>query len=105
MRRHGYKRDRRYAAFVYSWFGYVQGFLNLFNATHNFLYYRRKRGLTWDKDARALRRLDRWNLIGALVAAVPAGGLAVLDQCWRSRGSVLTERYIPGASAPVFLDR
>jgi len=93
MNRYGFERERSFAFADYIIFGYVQSLLNLFNAVHNYQYFRMKRGFTFDLSDRELMRLDRFNV--ALVPVVlPIGFvLAAVDWCSRPRRAVVTESY------------
>jgi hypothetical protein len=91
--RFGFERIREFGSFSYAGFGWLQGMLNLFNARHDYLYYRKKRG--WDYGLPPLSRwlLDGYNLVLAAGFLFPCLLLTLHDLACRDRGGVLTVCY------------
>jgi DNA-directed RNA polymerase subunit RPC12/RpoP len=90
---YGFIRKSRVFSFPYLWFGYLQGFLNVFNSIHNYLYYRKKRGWTYNKSRAQLRLLDFYNYALVALFLPVAFGMTVLDWLFPSRAGVITHIY------------
>lgn len=89
VQRFGFVPERTFYSGVYSLFGCTQGCLNKILPIHNYLYYRKKRG--WSFDVSSLRRrcLDIANLVLLPFVALPAAAIAILEVLFPTKqGSV-----------------
>ena len=93
MGKYRFERLRFFYSFPYSIFGWLQGFINKFNPIHDYLYYRRKRGETFDKSEHELFLLDAYNFLLALFFSMPAALLSLTDLVCPERGGVITTCY------------
>lgn len=93
MERNGFKKDRNFFSFPYSSFGYLQGFLNKFNKIHNYLYYRKKRGQTFDKRKKYLILYDAYNYCLILLLVIPSLLFSIYDLIFLEKGGVITVCY------------
>lgn len=89
----GFERFRATGSPPYAAFGWLQGLLNLFNARHDYLYYRWKRGWDFGLSSPARTARDAWNLALAAWILIPCLFLTLHDMVFPNRGGVLTACY------------
>lgn len=70
--RFGFELHSEFYSFAYSFFGFLQGFLNVFNRHRNYIYFRKKRGWTFGLSPWKITFLDLYNLALAAGLAAPA---------------------------------
>jgi hypothetical protein len=88
MGRFGFRRIATVPSWPYNAFGYIQGLLNVFTRTHNYLYYRLKR-----RSLRPSLRLDLIHVV-LLPILVPLGWtLGLLDALGLNSQGVITACY------------
>ena len=93
LRMHGFIPERRFHAFAYAAFGYLQGLLNFGSSRHNYLYYRAKRGERFGLPVGQRAALDVWNYtLGAALLPL-AAALTLYDRARFERAGVLTTCY------------
>lgn len=93
MDKYGFEKLSSFFSFPYSSFGYLQGWLNKFNRVHNYLYYRKKRGYTFDKNRVELLVLDVYNLLLLTIILIPSLLLTIFDYFSLNKGGVITACY------------
>lgn len=93
MAKYGFEKVHNFYSFPYSVFGYLQGFLNKFNRIHNYLYYRKKRGWTFDKKESELILCDSYNYLLSIFFVPPSMLLCIYDLVNPERGGVITACY------------
>jgi SAM-dependent methyltransferase len=93
MTNYGFVRERAFVSVAYAVFGSLQGLMNLFMNRHNYLYYRKKRGWTFDRSPGTLVLLDVYNYILAAFVLAPALLMIVIDSILPDKGAVLTVCY------------
>lgn len=93
MEKYGFEKQCNFYSFPYSSFGYLQGFVNIFNPIHNYLYYRKKRGQTFAKNKRKILFFDAYNFILLLVFILPSLLFSIYDLIFLDKGSVITACY------------
>lgn len=93
MDKYGFEKVDSFYSFPYSIFGYLQGFLNKFNAIHNYLYYRKKRGWAFGKKKSELILYDIYNYLLSLFFVIPSFLLCIYDLARPERGGVITACY------------
>ena len=96
---YGFTKNKLFFSPPYSGFGWLQGMMNLFNKTHNYFYYRMKRGVPHSSGIIRQRLLDAYNIILALLLALPASIATACDYLNKKRGGVLTVCYQKRPSA------
>ena len=94
---YGFVRGRDFPSLSYASFGWLQGLLNLCNARHDYLYYRRKRGWDFGLSPFHRARLDAYNMALAGLFLAPAAALTLHDLVLHRRAGVLTVSYHPHA--------
>ncbi len=93
MEKYGFEKQCNFYSFPYSSFGYLQGFLNIFNPVHNYLYYRKKRGETFAKNKIFLLFFDAYNFLFSLIFILPSLLFSIYDFTYLDKGSVITACY------------
>lgn len=93
MQNFGFKKDSQFFLFPYIVFGYVQGLLNCVMPTHNYFYYRFKRGTLFEYTCVQRYLLDLYALLG-LAVAIPLGVvLSLLDWMCPAKQGVITRCF------------
>ncbi|NJD77470.1 MAG: class I SAM-dependent methyltransferase [Candidatus Methanoperedens sp.] len=93
MEKYGFEKQCNFYSFPYSSFGYLQGFVNLVNPIHNYLYYRKKRGQTFTKSKGKILFLDIYNFLFLLLFILPSLLFSIHDLIHLDKGSVITACY------------
>lgn len=93
MDKYGFEKLSSFFSFPYSSFGYVQGLINKFNRIHNYLYYRNKRGDSFNKNKVELWLLDVYNLLLLTIFLMPSLLLTIVDCFSPNKGGVITVCY------------
>ena len=92
MAKHGFSRIRGFYSLPYAFFGYLQGMMNKVNFKHNYLYYRKKRGVTLRR--KGVQMLcDAYNWVLVLGLTPVALVLTLVDFLVGSDGGVITACY------------
>ena len=89
----GFDRVHIFRSYAYNIFGYLQGFMNKCNVIHNYLYSRKKRGLTFNMSRESLFFLDLYNYVLALFFSLPAIIFSIYDSVFLENGGVITSCY------------
>lgn len=93
MRKHGFEKICSISSLSYSLFGYLQGFINKLNTIHNYLYYRKKRNWTFNRNKAKLLFLDSYNYFLVALFILPSLLLCIYDMVNPDKGGVLTTCY------------
>ncbi|MBI5195878.1 MAG: class I SAM-dependent methyltransferase [Nitrospirae bacterium] len=93
MENSGFDKVQIFRSSVYNIFGYLQGFMNKCNSTHNYFYYRKKRMQVFDKSKKRLLFLDIYNYALAVLFLMPAILLSLYDSLFPGNGGVITACY------------
>lgn len=93
LRKFGFQRCCTVFSFHYSAFGYLQGMLNCFNGIHNYLYYRKKRGLVFGLSRLRLFVYNIYNYFLAGAFLIPSLILSLFDYIFIEKGAVITVCY------------
>lgn len=90
LKRHKFELQKSFFSFVYSFFGYLQTFINCGNVHHNFLYYFLKRGNCFGLKPRKLYLIFFYNILLSVIFTVPALIGVAYDAVFKQKGAVLT---------------
>ena len=93
MNKFGCKKAKNYFSFSYTFFGYLQGLLNQFNKTHNFMYYHKKRGVN-NKNRTQTQMLLLYNYLLSAIFTIPSTVLSIYDYIDKPNGGVITVSYV-----------
>lgn len=93
MDKYGFKKERKFFSFSYTLFGYIQGFVNLFNKQHNFLYYHKKRGFNFGYSKIKLKALTGYNILLSGIFLIPSILLTCFEKMNLNKSSVLTHCF------------
>lgn len=91
--KYGFEPESMFFSFIYSFFGYLQSFLNLTNQRQNWLYFYLKRERDFGDSKLVLLLLLVYNIILAGLLLVPSLFGVMLDFLSKKRGVVLTVCY------------
>ncbi len=90
MKNYGFEKEREFSSPAYYYFGYLQGILNKLNRIHNYLYYRKKRGVNYQLGCLKARLLDLYNFILVIIFIPAIVVLGSLDIIYPRKGVVIT---------------
>lgn len=93
MEKYGFEKECNFYSFPYAIFGYLQGFMNIFNNIHNYLYYRKKRGDTFNKGRVELLFYDVYSFLLLMLFVIPSLLFSILDYILIEKGGVITACY------------
>jgi len=93
MSNYGFIKQRIFYSISYSAFGYLQGLLNKCNTIHNYFYYRKNRGWTFQRNKLDLLFYDVFNLFLIIVFIIPALLLSIVDFLSLEKAGVVTACY------------
>lgn len=89
----GFVQERRFFSFAYSFFGYLQTWLNSGNLKRNFLYFFLKRGEKFGLNKPKIYLLFIYNIVLAGLLIIPALVGCIYDAIFKNRAVVLTLCY------------
>ncbi len=93
LERFGFAEEKVFFSLSYSFFGYLQSFINYGNLRHNFLYYHLKRGTEFGLNKWRIRALFFYNVFLSAVFFIPALLGVIYDSFVKERGAILTICY------------
>ena len=97
MQHAGFELESECYSFTYIFAGYVLSFANLAAPTHNYFYYRKKRGVASSFSRAMTCVFDLASYLVILVSILPAFLLALAEWLVPARRAVLTRIYRPTA--------
>lgn len=95
LEKYGFSVEKEFFSGPYIGFGYIQGVLNYLNRTHNYFYYRLKRGNRFGHGRAKLFFLDLYNLAATLVALPVSIPFTLWERLWPKQRSVVTLVFKP----------
>ncbi|MBI4680583.1 MAG: class I SAM-dependent methyltransferase [Nitrospirae bacterium] len=93
LQKHGFEKENCFYSFPYSAFGYLQGLMNKINKIHNYLYYRKKRGIEFSQNIHENILYDIYNYLLLVLFLVPSLLLSIYDFVYINKGAVITACY------------
>ncbi len=93
LKKYNFFPKRDFYSFSYTMFGYLQGFLNVFNGIHNFLYYYQKRGNDFSLGKFPILMLLIYNGLLSIIFFIPSLILSLFDLVFIRKAGVMTVCY------------
>lgn len=93
LEKYNFFPEKNFYSFSYTIFGYVQSFVNYFNSINNFLYYYKKRGVTFSLNKFQLTFLTLYNYLLSIIFLLPSLILSFFDFFSRKRRGIITICY------------